>query len=285
MKYVRWSASLMGLALLGMLSVSAPAPASAEITTVRNAEFLDSGRSQTVVVGERPLRTFRGEAVRVGRYAEHEKSIGVVRALRQAPDVGYRYGYSRLHGTDHAVPARVLIDRSRFYTPEKSIGVVRAYRQYDPPQRFAPVTLTNPHATPTPPRPATPGPTPTSVIPAPSIDVTAVGSVEIPEAQRQDAWALLDDGYYREARQQFAALGNLNDTATRTGHALAAALSGDLPGGSALMPRQPVLPDGQTLRPATVQRLDQTRQYLYADQPTMQAKLQSILDAIAASDL
>ncbi len=273
MKNVRYPVSLMGCALLGVMGVLAPA--SAEMTTVREAQALDSGLSQTVVIRERPLRTFRGETVRLGRYAESEKSIGVVRPLRETPDARARYGYSRLHGTDRYVPARVVYDRSRYYTPDKSIGVVRAYRHYDPPQRFAPVTSTNPNALSPEPRRAVS--TPASDAPVPSIDVTAVSSVEIPEAQRDDPWALLNDGYYREARQQFASLGNVNDTATRTGHALAAALSGDLVGGRALMPDQPVLPDGQTLRPATLERLDLTRQVLYADQPPMQAKLQSIL--------
>ena len=253
------------LAVAGLLAWPATM-ASAQLQVETDAEALDTGRSQTVVITQRPLRTFRGEAVRVGRYAESEKAIGVVRPLRPVPSFsyrdGYRYGYDR-------------------YTPryEKAIGVVRPYVTYAPPVYNPPQTITTPNAQDE--SSASRAPTiDLQPVLAQDIEVTAVETVVVPEAHRDDAWALLSHGYCRDARQQFALLGTVDDTPTRTGHALAAVLSGDLAGGVALMPDTPELPEGVVFRPATIKRLDQMREYLYADQPEMQAKLLAILDAV-----
>ncbi|MEM9418204.1 MAG: hypothetical protein AAGA25_03985 [Planctomycetota bacterium] len=255
------------IAVAGLLAWPS-AMASGQLSVEADGEELATGRSQTVVVTQRPLRTFRGETVRIGRYATSEKAIGVVRPLRPVPGTyygDYRYGYDRYY--------------PRY---EKEIGVVRPYVTYNPPVYNPPQTFTNPNAR------DESGAASANVRPSAidlqpvlpeDVEVTAIETVVVPEAHRDDPWALLNHGYYREARQQFALLGTVNDIPTRTGHALAAVLSGDLPGGMALMPDTPELLEGTTFRPATMKRLDQMREYLYADEPEMQAKLQAVLGA------
>lgn len=287
-----WMTSLAATALLAVTA----SPSLGETRVVTDGETLANGRSQTVVVTQRPLRTFRGEAVRVGRYAEAEKSIGVVRALRDTPRYyDTREAYSRQNRADrsdrwydrHVSRRSVILNAYRDPYPrdypriEKSIGVVRAYRTYQPPVRNFPKTFTNPNAPGSQSSDASTNQNNNASTPQPvgDIDVTAVTAVEVPAAVRDDAWALLDRGYYREARQKFAAESTVDDAITRTGHALAAALSGDLAGGSALMPDTPQLPEGWSLSESSARRLSQTREFLYADNAEMQAALQAILDA------
>lgn len=284
-----WMTRLAAASLLAVPAWSS----SGQTRVVADAERLDTGRSQTVVITQRPLRTFRGETVRIGRFAQNDLSIGVVRPIRERPSFYGQYDGVGRSFDRQGRPARLLISGRRGFSSNNdlSIGVVRPFRTFDPPVRHAPKTYTNPNATPTaaPADPAAassdaspPRPTRTvlgqDVSPIAITAVTAVTAVDLPAADRDDPWALLDQGHYRQARQQFALLGKAGDTATRTGHALAAALSGDLPGGVALMPADPALPAGVTLRSATTQRLEQTRQFLYADQPEMQNKLQAIID-------
>ncbi|MEM1447183.1 MAG: hypothetical protein AAGF84_14075 [Planctomycetota bacterium] len=267
--------------------------ASGQTQVVTDAETLDTGLSQTVVVTQRPLRTFRGETVRVGRYAEAERAIGVVRPLREVPSIhGIRDTRYRSYDA-HGRPTRVYVDsylRSPRY--EREIGVVRPFVTYDPPVRNLPRSFTNPNA----PVPgnanaalgSASGDESRGVLPSASdarpvlfddVQVTAVEAVELPAEHHDDPWALLDQGYYREARQRFAQLGTLGDTDLRTGHALAAALSGDLVGGAALMPAEPALPAGVVLNAATTQRLEQVARYLYEDTPAMQAAIRTIIDS------
>lgn len=265
----------LGLAAAGVLALPAGL-GSAQTQVVTDADALATGRTQTVVVTQRPLRTFRGQTVRVGRFAEAERAIGVVRPLRPIPnvygDTGYRGSSSYFY--------------DRYPRVEREIGVVRPFVTYDPPVYNPPTTFTNPNAAASP--STRPAASETPRVSAPlrpvlsdDIEVTAVETVEVPADHRDDPWALLNHGFYREARQQFALLGTGQDADLRTGHALAAALSGDLPGGAALMPDEPALPEGVVFRAATTQRLEQTRHYLYAGQPAMQAKLQVVLDAVA----
>ena len=273
--------------------------ASGQTRVVTDAETLDSGLSQTVVVTQRPLRTFRGETVRVGRYAEAERAIGVVRPLREVPSIhgtlATRYRSYDAHGR----PARVYVDsylRSPRY--EREIGVVRPFVTYDPPVRNLPRSFTNPNAPETAPGShnaasgSVSGSESRGVLPSASdarsvlfddVEVTAVEVVELPAEHRDDPWALLDQGYYRAARQRFAQLGNLGDTDLRTGHALAAALSGDLAGGAALMPAEPALTAGLVLNPATTQRLEQVARYLYEDTPAMQAAIRTVIDRASST--
>lgn len=280
-----WMTRLAAVGVLAWPALSS----SAQTRVVTDAETLDTGRAQTVVVTQRPLRTFRGETVRIGRYAESEKEIGVVRPLRRVPGVsGYDYRDTVRRSYDsHGRSTRLYVDSYNAYPRyEKEIGVVRPYVTYNPPVRYAPQTFTNPNAPGNAPDPGNASAPRTSArdlslapVLSEDVNVTAVETVDVPVAHRDDPWALLNHGYYREARQQFALLGTIDDITTRTGHALAAALSGDLAGGVALMPANPALPEGAILRDATVQRLSQIGEYLYADQPAMQAKIKAVLDA------
>lgn len=271
-------------------------PAAAQTRVVPDADQLDTGRGQTVVVTQRPLRTFRGDSVRIGSYADDEKSIGVVRALRSTPGYDQREAYSRLNRADrsdrwydrHVSRRSILLDAYRDPYPriEQSIGVVRSFRDYQPPQRNLPETFTNDNAPGSSSQDKESQNRAASSTQAPGdFNVTAVTAVEVPAAVRDDAWALLDQGYYREARQRFAAMSTADDATTLTGHALSAALSGDLQGGSALMPRAPMLPEGMMLSPAAAQRMQQTREFLYADNTAMQDALQSLLDAGVAPEV
>jgi len=279
---VSWMARLAAASLLAL-------PAWSSVGQTRfaaegEAGTLGSAQAQTVVVTRRPLRTFRGQTVRLGRNADAQRAIGVVRPLRETP----RFGQDRFFrsGVRFGQSSRFFGGfGSRF---EKEIGVVRPFVTFDPPVRNPPKTYTNPFATLSPtasPRNAQASalsvtPSPARTVLGQEVEaaaVTAVTEVEIPEAYRGDPWTLLDQGFYRQARQQFAQLGDTNPT-TRTGHALAAVLSGDLNGGVTLMPADPKLPVGTTFRDATLQRLDQVQQFLYADQPEMQAKLQKLVD-------
>lgn len=284
-----WITPLVAAAAL----LASAGPSSAQTTAVTDAEALSTGRTQTVVVTQRPLRTFRGETVRVGRYSDSERSIGVVRALRDSPGYTNRDAYSRQNRADrsdrwydrHVSRRSVILDAYRDPYPrvEESIGVVRAYRTYQPPVRNFPKTFTNENAPSS--EAAGASPSGSAQEPVGDIDVTAVTAVEVPADVADDAWALLDRGYYREARQKFAAASTADDATTRTGHALAAALSGDLAGGSALMPEAPRLPDGWTLGENAARRLGQTREFLYADNAEMQAALQSVLDSGRAPEV
>ena len=244
---------------------------------------------QTIVVTQRPLRTFRGEAVRVGRYAESEKSIGVVRPLREVPAADRRVGWSYGRGFGHgATPGRVILDTYRAPYPrfEKSIGVVRAYRTFDPVERHAPRTLTNPNARTAVSedvvnlRPTTVGPTfgdgATSVVIA-----AGIGSGGDDARATDDPWVLLDRGRYREARERFEQLdpAEVGEAQWLTGRALAAAMSGDLAGGAALMPASPVVPESVRWSDLTLQRIVLIREYLYEGDPATQRALQLILDS------
>ena len=256
---------------------------------------------RTVILTERPqrpLRTFRGQAVRVGSYAETEKSIGVVRPLRTYPLDDARTGITRPNRfgdaerwtTRYVAPGRLVLQaypnvygnaanlsygNSGLTGPERSIGVVRAYRLPDRPQRFGPVTLTgNDEASSN----ADASSSDAGTTPPRDIRVTAVGEVAVPGELRDDAWALLNAGYYREARRQFDQNDADDSAAQQTGRAVAAALAGDLNAAAELLPESATLPDRVTLSDATRRRLQQTTQYLMADQPELQSRFQQLLD-------
>ena len=86
----------------------------------------------------------------------------------------------------------------------------------------------------------------------------------------------MNTGRYLAAGERFDDHG---DDAQCTGAALSAALSGDLKTAVALMPAEPVLPEGFELNEATVQRLRQVRSVFFEDNPTMRAALATVLDA------
>jgi hypothetical protein len=241
-----------------------------------------SGPRQTVVLTQRPLRTFRGVAVNAGRYANDDRAIGIVRPIRVRPNVDPRTAYSAYNRFDRSdrwalrevARGRILLDvRPDPYTRvEKSIGVVRPYRTYDPVIRNGPRTLTNPDPLEAPSiakqyRELTDG----------QLAVTALAEVRIPAAAAGRPWTLLSEGYYREARQAFADLGDPDDTA-RTGHALAAALHGDLTGAAELMPDAPRVADEAAFTDTARRRVELLRQYLFEGDESMQAALQTILD-------
>ncbi|MEM1107689.1 MAG: hypothetical protein AAGH99_03265 [Planctomycetota bacterium] len=283
-RVLTWSSGYLAAGLMGMGLLGGPTPALAQTRVIADADVSATGRTQTVVVTQRPLRTFRGQAVRVGRFAEDRRSIGVVRPLRRVPSVFE-------DRCDTVGTSGVFFDT--FPRFEESIGVVRPFRVYRPPVRHKPKTYTNPNADQASAsiEQAESDSATALLVPVLSedISVSAVEIVELPESLREDPWALLNQGYYREARQRFATLGGLDDTSIRTGHALAAALSGDLRGGAALMPADPALPDGTAFEPGTRKRLEQTTRYLYAGDAAMQAKLYALLElsppnALAAAD-
>lgn len=317
-----WMARL-GVALLvvGVLPISAAAGTSRSVDPgpssgsgprtapdrVHSSNSEARATTDTVVLTQRPLRTFRGETVRVGQFAEPDQSIGVVRPLRVGS--GYsiynndadrfrtgvvrarRYDQTGQLSPDGLTPGRFTTGRVILQSypgvnryPEKSIGIVRAYRYPTTPQRNLPTTVTG-----------DPGPvvSPSSIDPMPDvrprfIRVTAVADVEVPAAVADDAWALLNAGYYREARQRFNALdaesadesapdADAREVNARTGRGLAAALAGDLAAAADLLPDTPRLPDGFALSSATQRRLAQTAEYLLADEPEFQARLRTLL--------
>ena len=272
-------------------------------------------RAQTVVLTQRPLRTFRGEAVRVGQYAEPEKSIGVVRPLRILPLDDYRTGITRPNRfgdaerwtTRYVAPGRLVLEsypgnsRGLYGEPEKSIGVVRAFRLPNRPQRFGPTTITGSDDSDRSPRSSNVAPA--SSDSASPMTLTAVTGVDVPATLQDDPWSLLNAGYYREARQRFdqsavetpatdladntsggATPGDPADAAaTRTGRALAAALAGDVQAAADLLPAEATLPAGVTLSDATRRRLQQTAQLLFTDHPEVQAQLTRLTAAPAAA--
>ena len=258
---------------------------------------------QTVVLTQRPqrpLRTFRGQTVRIGSYAETEKSIGVVRPLRTYPIDDYRTGITRPNRfgdaerwtTRYVAPGQIVLQaypQAYGYTgsygltgPERSIGVVRAYRLPDRPQRFKPVTFRGDDSDPTNPdamrdSARDTNATGSTAAPARDVRVTAVADVSVPDELADDGWALLNAGYYREARRYFDQA-DADASDNQTGRALAAALSGDLSAVDQLLPASAALPGDVTLSDATRRRLQQTTQYLLADRPELQARLQTLLD-------
>ncbi|MEM8737779.1 MAG: hypothetical protein AAGG38_04785 [Planctomycetota bacterium] len=271
------------------------APSQAQVRLIDNGESLNTGRSQTVVVTQRPLRTLGGQAVRVGRFSStnDSTSIGVVRARRNQPIISSvrRGTYSDINRSDRSDRwYQRELALGRIATPfqrnqDLSIGVVRAFRNDDPIVRLSPQTFTNPNAANVPGAntvngPVTVGPSFASPPQAGDADIYAVTRVELPEADRDNAWALFDQGFYREAATRFTG----DDPVSQTGAALAAALSGDLNGAAQLMPATPQVPVDTVLQPATRQRIEQTRRFLYSDNATMQSALQSILDTTAPAD-
>ncbi|MEM7626113.1 MAG: hypothetical protein AAF333_10985 [Planctomycetota bacterium] len=274
----------VALAIWGGLPAAAQSPAPSDGGTTAGATS-----PEVVVVTQRPLRTFRGDTVRVGRAAPNDLSIGVVRPIRaetrrRGGDCDQR-GFSR---TRFGV-SRFNTFNSRFTGPnDLSIGVVRAFRRHDPVERFAPVTHTNPLAQDEPvaaststaapayeAQPATVGP----LFPLHGAEVVAVREVApTPDIDPQDPWALLNVGRYRDALDRFGTHVANDTPETQTGRALAAALSGDLARGAEFMPEAPVVPAGLVLNAATAQRIELTRQFLYEDDPAAQVKLRRLLD-------
>ncbi len=206
-------------------------------------------------------------------------SVGAVRNLRPAPlfDPFTAYSrYNRFDRSDRWLAREIILGRIDPYRVEKSIGVVRAYRQNPyidvrEAQRGV-LVFTNPNA-------------PDA---APSLDtsdlqpsITGAGGAgtrrvsDLDEATQNDPWALLDEGFYRDARAMFEAA-ETPDAATRTGAALAAAMLGDLDAAADLMPDGPTLPDGVTLSDATRTRLRQLGSFLYQDDPAMQRAMTTL---------
>jgi len=193
----------------------------------------------------RPLRTFRGQPVRVGPGFRSELSIGVVRAIRAdgSKSIGVvrpiRGGFGHVTPTPPVQPGGLAITRGFAPAPE---------------QVQAPLLA-----------PAEPG---RLLVPGiAGAPEPAAGSLQIyvgqpqPVAADADPWGLLKTG----------------DDAQRTGAALAAALSGDLNTAASLMPAAPVLPEGVVLDPATVLRLRQVRAVFYEDNAAMRDALATLL--------
>jgi len=206
----------------------------------------------------RPLRTFRGQPVRVGPGNRPELSIGVVRAIRA--------------------------DGS------KSIGVVRPIRGFEstPPLNAGGLAVASgadpyavdpaPDQTPAPPaRVLVPGiaggPEGTDQVGSASLRVFA--GQPRPVVDGADPWGLLNAGRYLAAAERFDATG---DDAQRTGAALAAVLSGDLSMGAAVMPDEPVLPAGVSLDANTTLRLRQIRAVFYEDNAAMRGALAGLVN-------
>ncbi len=278
--------------------------------------------TRIIMVPYRPLRTFRGQPVRVNTGAS-ERSIGVVRPLRTTPgSVGLdeRNAWSWRNRADRSDRwrsrevrhGRIVLDAYRDPYPrvERSIGVVRAFHTPQPVVRNSPFTVTNPNAPSESPPETSPQTSPESppetspgsmVILGPTFPdapaagdatVYAVRSVEeLPQAQRSDPWALLNHGYYRDARAAFdkadadaSAQRPVDEQAAATGRALAAALSGDLAAARRLMPDRPRVPQGFAFSDQARRRIVQTRTFLFAQDAEMQAALDTLTaDPDAAS--
>ncbi|MEO1235488.1 MAG: hypothetical protein AAFX76_01730 [Planctomycetota bacterium] len=284
----------LGVAAAGLAFVAAPSPGVAQVVAFNGAS------PQTVVVTQRPLRTLDGQAVRVGRFSStnDQTSIGVVRARREQPFFannnkrGLFSDVNRSTRSDRWYQRELALGRiaapvgvtPAFGQQDLSIGVVRAFRTFDPVERIPPQTFTNPNAADRPGAntvdgPPTVGPAFPNAPAAGDASVYAVTQVELPDGQKDNPWALLNQGFYRESANLFF---ERDTPEARTGAALAAALSGDLAGAAARMPADPAVPAGVTFRPATRQRIAQTQQFLYADDPQMQQALRFVLDATAA---
>ncbi|MEM6459940.1 MAG: hypothetical protein AAF710_11190 [Planctomycetota bacterium] len=260
-------------------------------TVIEDADAIAAGASPTVIVTDRPLRTFQGQAVRVGDGAGVERSIGVVRPLRAVPTFDNRGSFDRANRFDRSdrwyfreiARGRILADA--FVVPsvraEESIGVVRAFRTFDPVVRNPPRVFTNPNATPS------GGSADAGVdlaAPAEPVDVYSVNAVAVPAEVETDPWAMLNQGFYRAARAAFAEVREAGESgaAARTGEALAAALGGDVTAASELMPESPVLPAGVALDAATSQRLQATAALLFADDAALRRAVSTLLEAGAA---
>ena len=237
------------------------------------------------VTNIRPLRTFRGEAVLVPRQ-QAERSIGVVRPLRVAPasiqpnPTSY---YNRADRSDRWLVREIARGRILLPAPgvEESVGVVRAYRSVPTnrvEQRPGVVTFTNPNAESNDSEQQnrdTVGPNFPQTAEAGDASVYAFRQVEdLPEGEQADPWALLNQGFYRNAEEAFAE--GDDSPESRTGRALAAALSGNLAAVADLMPGEPTLPQGVTLSAATQRRINQTAQFLFADEAELQQALRSL---------
>lgn len=273
----RWMA---GAALAALSCMSLSAVAQSGEPDSGNSTATDRG---VVVVTQRPLRTFRGDTVRVGNATSRDLSIGVVRPIRDETRRrhvgrsfnGYSYGdrYSRRYVGPH----------------DLSIGVVRPFRQHTPVVRNAPVTVTNPLA-----REQSPAPAAAASTPAYDTQPVTVGPVftprpsavtpptSAPDVDSENPWSLFNAGRYRQARQEFGPA-QAGDTAEiQTGRALAAALSGDLAAGSEWLPEAPALPVGVTLSDSARQRIELAAEFLYEGDAATQTKLRSLLEASAA---
>lgn len=265
---------------LGM-AVAAPAALADDGEMVQTqsddtAQVQESQPQRSVIVTNvRPLRTFRGEAVNVYTNNQSEQSIGIVRPLRTSPLNDYRTNYSRINRFDRSdrwVQREIAL--GRIDPNDKSIGIVRQYRYPVAVERPSPGVLIFRN-----PNPVSPDSFATSSPAAGDAETYEVRTVEDLEASAQsDPWALLNEGFYRDALKLFGA-GAKDDVATQTGVALATALSGDLAGATELMPDTPSLPKGVELSKATQQRIDQFTQFFYEDDAAMRDALRSLLPA------
>jgi hypothetical protein len=285
----------LGLALLATAAVPAPdASAQASENTplsVDPGERFDRTRpGQTIVVTQRPLRTFRGEAVRVGRFANDDRVIGVTRAVRVDPTNDYRSLFSELNRFDRSdrwytrEVARGRIVLEAFPDPytriERSIGVVRPYNVPLPVRRNGPRTVTGSAQGASDQGVADVGSPSFRTLTEGPVSVTAVTNVQVPQDAADQPWTLLDRGLYREAAAAFSErLEQRDDPTLRTGAALAALLSGDLQAGVDQMPEVPELSAEVRLSEATRRRMRQTAEFLYADNAGMQQALQTLAEA------
>lgn len=259
--------ALATLACAGLLTAG---PTAWGQSSTQDAQTLDAEvQPRTVIRLVRPLRTFRGEAVRVGG-SQPELSIGVVRPIREGGSTDDRVIYHRRAVVD-AYPD---VYPYRYGRPDESIGVVRAYRTYDPPQRSEVVIFRNANAQPT-----ADDNTAVNTLSPDNPAVYAVRSVgDLPEPQQTDPWALLNAGFYRDARALFAQQEPTPES--RTGQALAATLSGDAQAGASLMPDTPTLGQGVTLSTATRSRIVQSADLFYGDN----AEARQALKTLAGND-
>ncbi|MEM7624037.1 MAG: hypothetical protein AAF333_00260 [Planctomycetota bacterium] len=253
------------IAAAAAASVSLMSPAPAQTAESIETQRLDAASRLTPLTA----RSVRNQPVTVGRFADYENSPGLIRTVRTSPALDERSAYSKLNRFDRS---------DRWYARELARGRVRLtlssplIQQSLNPDRLAPgetFTVTNPDAV-----PQTVGPVFPDAPAAGDASVYALRPATLTDAEKSDPWALLDRGLYRDAIGAWEG----EDAESRTGRALAYALSGDLAAAADLMPANPSLPAAASFSPGTIQRITQSRRFVFSDDPVMQAALQAILD-------
>ncbi len=225
----------------------------------------------------RPLRTFRGQPVRVGPGNRPELSIGVVRAIRA--DGSRSIGVVRpiRHAGACGCGADGLSHAGHKVSCEHHGGLQATV----PRSSVGPATTGSSGSDRYPADGAASSAAPVEVL-VPGIASGGFGSASLQiyvgqpraVAPGADPWDLLNAGRYRAAAGRFDAEA---DAGQRTGAALAAALSGALSVAAEAMPAEPVLPEGVTLDPAVVLRLRQVREVFFSDDAAMRSALDTLL--------
>jgi hypothetical protein len=273
-------AGTAGFAVAFAAAVLTTMPAAGQMTYSAAGVSVGESTASTSDIRERALRAYRSDGA---------ISIGVVRDLRLTPAFDPRTDFSRFNRFDRSdrwIAREVILGRiDPLRSRDQSVGIVRAYRNIPGVDVSQPrpgvLVFRNANA-----EDETQENTgeqsqnqslPNTANSNEPVQIVAVQSRSV--ELDSDPWVLLNQGLYRDAREQFNAMQDADSVESMTGRALAAALAGDLAGASELMPDSPTLPDSVTLAEATRTRINQVKNLLFQGDDQMQEALQAILDA------